>query len=77
MADHGDYVPGSMDIHEQKATFGLFWALTKWGGIAVVVFVALLALTRTNAVDCKNAEQAAANINACGKLPAHGEGGAH
>jgi hypothetical protein len=37
----------------------------------------ILALTRTNAIDCKNAEQAAAHINACGKLPASGEAGEH
>ncbi|MFO1238473.1 MAG: aa3-type cytochrome c oxidase subunit IV [Alphaproteobacteria bacterium] len=77
MADHGDYVPGSMDIEEQKATFGLFWSLTKWGSVAVGIFMVILALTRTNAIDCKNAEQAAAHINACGKLPASGEAGEH
>lgn len=74
MAD-GEYVQGSMDITEQKATFGLFYELTKWGSILVILAVVLLAVTRTNAVDCSKADQAAANINACGKLPAEGAGG--
>ncbi len=71
MAD-GEYVHGSMDISEQKATFGLFYELTKWGSVLVILAVVLLAFTRTNAVDCSKADQAAAHINACGKLPAEG-----
>ena len=68
----GEYVHGSMDISEQRSTFNLFYSLTKWGSIAMVVAMVLLALTRTNAVDCTKADQAAAHINACGKLPAEG-----
>ncbi|MFT3811461.1 MAG: aa3-type cytochrome c oxidase subunit IV [Micropepsaceae bacterium] len=75
MAD-GEYVQGSMDITEQKATFNLFYSLTKWGSILVGIAVVLLAVTRTNAVDCSKADLAAAHINACGKLPAHGAEGA-
>lgn len=71
MAD-GEYVQGSMDITEQKATFNLFYELTKWGSILVGIAVVALALTRTNAIDCSKADQAAAHINACGKLPAEG-----
>mgnify|MGYP001174181869 FL=1 len=73
MAEHEhDYVQGSMDISEQRSTFDLFYQLTKWGTIVTVAAVVLLAITRTNAVDCSDAKQAAAHINACGKLPAEG-----
>lgn len=71
----GEYVHGSMDISEQRATFNLFYSLTKWGSVVVVAAMVLLALTRTNAVDCSKADQAAAHLNACGKL-AHGAEGA-
>ena len=71
----GEYVHGSMDISEQRATFNLFYSLTKWGTVVVVAAVVLLALTRTNAVDCSKAAQPAAHINGCGKL-AHGAEGA-
>ncbi len=74
----GEYVQGSMDIHEQQSTFALFWSITKWSSIAIVVSLVLLAFTRTGAVDCKNSEQAALHVNSCGKatvaapeLPAH------
>ena len=69
MADH-EYVHGSQDIHEQRATFALFWSLTKWGSVLCVVALVLLAITRTNAANCKNGEEAAKHINACGKLHA-------
>ena len=73
----GEYVQGSMDITEQKATFNLFYTLTKWGTVLVVGAVVILALTRTNAVDCAKAEQAAAHLNACGKIVHSAEGAEH
>ncbi len=71
----GEYVPGSMDISEQRKTFDLFYSLTKWGSIIIVAAVVVLAMTRTNAVDCSKSDQAAAHLNACGKLP-HGDAAA-
>ncbi len=68
MAD-GEYVHGTMDIAEQRKTFALFWAITKWSGIVIVLVMVFLALTRTTAYDCSKAEVAAAHLNACGKLP--------
>lgn len=70
----GEYVQGTMDISEQRATFNLFYNLTKWGTVLVIAVVVLLALTRTNAVDCSKADQAAAHINACGKIAQGAEG---
>ena len=67
-----EYVHGTMDISEQRSTFNLFYALTKWGSVIVILAVVLLAFMRTNAVDCSKSDQAAAHINACGKLPAGG-----
>lgn len=37
------YKKGSQDIREQVSTFGLFWALTKWGIIVVIALMILLA----------------------------------
>lgn len=71
----GEYVPGSMDISEQRKTFDLFYKLVKWGSIISVVALAGLAITRTNAVDCSKSDQAAAHLNACGKLPHDAAGG--
>lgn len=69
MADHDhDYVHGTMDIHEQQSTFALFWAITKWSSILIIITLVLLAVTRTNAADCKKSDQAAAHLNSCGKL---------
>ncbi len=69
MAGHGDYVPGSMNISEQKSTYNLFWALTKWGSVAIALLMVFLAFTRTNAADCTKAEVRAEQLNACGKMP--------
>jgi len=69
MAD-GEYVHGTMDIGEQRKTFALFWAITKWSSILIGIVMVFLALTRTNAYDCSKAEVAAAHLNSCGKLPA-------
>ena len=41
-ADHDAYEHGSMEIEEQKATWELFGALTKWGSLAVAAIVLLL-----------------------------------
>lgn len=41
-ADHDAYQHGSMEIEEQKATWELFGALTKWGSLAVAAIVLLL-----------------------------------
>ncbi len=41
-ADHDAYEHGSMEIEEQKATWELFGALTKWGSLAVAALVLLL-----------------------------------
>lgn len=64
-----EFVHGSMDIGEHRKTYALFWTLTKWSSVLIVIALVLLAFTRTNAVDCKNSEAAASHINACGKLP--------
>ncbi len=72
-----EYVPGTMNISEQRSTFNLFYALTKWGTIFVVLAMVVLALTRTNTVDCANAEVAAAHINTCGKVLPGAEGAEH
>ncbi len=37
------YKKGSQDIRDQISTFGLFWALTKWGIICIIVLMVLLA----------------------------------
>lgn len=65
----GEYVHGSMNIEAQRATFGVFWTITKWGCILIGLALLLLAVTRTNAVDCKKSDLAAQHINSCGKLP--------
>ena len=38
------YVHGSQAINEQKATFGLFITLAKWGSLVLAVLVTLLTL---------------------------------
>lgn len=38
-----NYKRGSMDIREQQATFGLFWAMTKYGIIGNVLLLIVLA----------------------------------
>lgn len=73
MAEH-EYVPGEMDISDHRKTYAVFWALTKWGSILTVAVLVLLAVTRTNAVDCSKSAVAAQHINACGKL-GHSAGG--
>jgi hypothetical protein len=75
MAD-GEYVHGSQNIEEQKETFALFWVLTKWSSVLIIVALALLAFTRTNAVDCSKSDIAAKHLNACGKLPSASESAA-
>lgn len=68
MAD-GEYVHGSQDIEEHKATFALFWTLTKWSSVFIIIALVFLAFTRTTAVDCSKSDVAATHLNACGKLP--------
>jgi fumarate reductase subunit D len=43
-ADHdaAAYQRGSMEIEEQKATWALFGALSKWGSLAIACLVLLL-----------------------------------
>jgi hypothetical protein len=72
----GEYVHGTMDISAQRSTFGLFYNLTKWGSVIVAIAVVMLALTRTNAPDCSKGDQAAAHLNACGKINHGAEGAA-
>jgi hypothetical protein len=38
------YVHGSQAIDEQKATFGLFMTLSKWGSLVLAVLLTLLTL---------------------------------
>ena len=73
----GEYVRGTMDIGEQRSTFSLFYTLMKWSTIVMVAAIVALAIFRTNAVDCSKADQAAAHMNACGKLPTSAEGAEH
>jgi hypothetical protein len=51
MGDHAsDYTHGHMDIAEQKATYDLFGALTKWGALftaVLILFITLLFCTKT------------------------------
>ena len=48
MAEHhdahhaADYHRGEMDISEQKATYDLFMALTKWGSLLMAVTLGML-----------------------------------
>ena len=37
------YKKGSQDIRENRATFALFWFLTKWGLILVAILLAAMA----------------------------------
>lgn len=37
------YTRGSMDIREQRSTFSLFWALTKYGIICTILLMVFLA----------------------------------
>ncbi len=37
------YKRGSQDIRENKATFGLFWGLTKWSVILILLLMIVLA----------------------------------
>jgi hypothetical protein len=37
------YQKGKMDLSEHKATFSLFWALTKWGIILIALTLVLMA----------------------------------
>jgi len=39
---HHDYHRGEMDISEQKATYDLFMALTKWGSLFTAVSLLIL-----------------------------------
>lgn len=73
----GEYVHGSMDISAQRGTFAGFWTFTKWGSIVLGLIVILLAITRTNAPDCSKGDQAAAHLNACGKINHGAEGAGH
>ena len=68
-----EYVHGSMNIEAQRETYGVFWTVTKWASILIAITLVLLATMRTNAIDCTKAEQAAAHINSCGKLPGAAE----
>lgn len=51
MGDHAsDYTHGQMDVREQKATYELFGALTKWGSLftaVLILFITLLFCTKT------------------------------
>jgi len=38
-----NYKRGSMDIREQQATFALFWGITKYGIVAVILLMVFLA----------------------------------
>jgi hypothetical protein len=38
-----NYKRGSMDIREQQATFGLFWGITKYGIVFLVLLMSFLA----------------------------------
>lgn len=38
-----NYKRGSMDIREQRATFGLFWGMTKYGIVAIALLMIFLA----------------------------------
>lgn len=47
MADphaHDDYVHGSMEITEQKATFDLFMGMAKYGSLAIAALLAFLTI---------------------------------
>lgn len=47
MADphaHDDYVRGSMEISEQKSTYDLFMALSKYGSLAIVALLTFLTI---------------------------------
>jgi hypothetical protein len=37
------YKKGTQDLREQQATYAVFWALTKWGIVGVVVLLIVLA----------------------------------
>ena len=37
------YKRGKQDIREHNATFALFWGLTKWGTVIVILILLLLA----------------------------------
>lgn len=67
-AEH-EYVHGSMNIEAQRETYAMFWAVTKWASVLIGITLLLLALTRTNAIDCTKGEVAARNLIACGKMP--------
>lgn len=75
-ADHGDhhYVHGTMDIAEHRKMFSLFWTLTKWSSILIVLALVILFFTRVNAPDCTKSDVAEQYLNACGKLAREGEG---
>lgn len=42
--DHDDYVRGSMDISEHKATYALFGEMTKWGSLILTVILLFIIL---------------------------------
>lgn len=44
-AHSSDYVHGSQEIGEQRATFSLFMSLAKWGSLHVAALLAFLVLT--------------------------------
>lgn len=43
MAEPKEHVVGTMDIQEQQKTFALFWTLTKWSLILIVLLLIGLA----------------------------------
>lgn len=47
MAETSDYKRGSMDIREHESTYALFWSLTKWSGIFIVLVLLGLLIFRT------------------------------
>ncbi|NWH08809.1 MAG: aa3-type cytochrome c oxidase subunit IV [Alphaproteobacteria bacterium] len=47
MANDKEYVRGSMDIRDQKATFDTFWTVTLWALVIVGFLLIFLAAFRT------------------------------
>jgi hypothetical protein len=44
MANERPHTRGNMDIRQHKETFDLFWGLTKYGSIAVILLLIFMAV---------------------------------
>lgn len=72
-----DYQRGEMDIHEQKATFQMVMAMTKWGSLTVAVGVLFATLWFCTATGFMGAFGAAVVLTVIGVAGLRSKASAH